>query len=235
MAGDLLLYYLVCRSNILPFTVMNILKTIFVATLTLGASISFAQKKLVEGSVTYRATMKGPDGATKEGTYTVSVKNKQLRKEIKIGSDFENVVIVDNTDKMYSLRSMDGRNFAVEMSPTDYEKRNAKYAGSTIKEVGDKRVISGQNAQKAVVSYKDGSAVDVYYTKEWVIDVPFLFERFQGLNGLPLSFDYKNEQGVVIVFEAVKLDEDVVENSKFRVPAGYKVISNDEYLKLRSK
>lgn len=207
---------------------MNILKTIFVATLTISASVSFAQKKLVEGSVTYRATMKSPDGTTKEGAYTVSVKNKQLRKEIKIGSDFENVVIVDNTDKMYSLRSMDGRNFAVEMSPADYEKKNERYAGSTIKEANDKKVISGQNAQKAVVSYKDGTTADVYYTKDWVIDVPFLFERFQGLQGLPLSFDYKNEQGVIIVFEAVKLDQEVVENSKFKVPAGYKVISNEE-------
>lgn len=201
----------------------------------LSTCVAFAQKKLVEGSITYKATMKNPDGTTKDGTYIISVKNKQVRKEMKIGSDFENVVVVDNTGKMYSLKSMDGRNFAVEMSPEDYAKGNAKYAGMSVKDVGEKRVISGQQTQKATVLYKDGNSADVYYTKDWIVDAPYLFERFDGLEGLPMAFDYKNEQGAIINFEAVKLDEDVVENAKFKVPAGYKVISNEEYRKLRSK
>jgi hypothetical protein len=214
---------------------MNILKSFFTALLLVSAFPAFSQKKLVEGSITYKATMKNIDGTTKEGTYIVYVKNKQIRKEIKIGTDFENVVICDNTDKLYSLKSMDGRNFAVEMTPEDYQKRNEKYTAPVIKDGGENRVISGQKTQKATVSYKDGNSTNVFYTKDWITDAPYLFERFQGLEGLPLAFDYKNEQGAVINFEAIKFDEEVVENSKFKVPAGYKVISNDEYRKLRSK
>jgi len=51
---------------------------------------------------------------------------------------------------------------------------------------------------------------------------------------LPLAFDYKNDQGVVINFEATNIDENVVENAKFKVPAGYKIISNEEYKSMRS-
>lgn len=214
---------------------MKIFKSIFAALLILSSHSAFAQKKLVEGSITYKATMKNSDGTAKEGTYIISVKNKQVRKEIRIGGDFENVVVVDNSGKIYSLKSMDGRNFAVEMTPDDYEKRNAKYTGGTVKDAGQTKIISGQNAQKATISYKDGNTADLFYTKDWLIEAPYLFERFQGLEGVPLAFDYKNDQGVVITFEAVKMDEDIVENSKFKVPAGYKMISNEEYRNLRSK
>ncbi len=213
----------------------TLIKTLLTGICLLGPFLTTAQKKLVEGSVTYKAVMNNADGTTKEGVYIVSVKNKQVRKELRLGTDFENVIIFDNTDKLYTLKSVKEKNFAVEMSPEDYNKRNEKYAGASVKKTDETKTIAGFKALSALMSYKDGNSVKVFYTPDWTTDVPYLFERFDLLNGLPLAFDYKNDQGAVINFEAINIDESVVENSKFKVPAGYKIISNEEYKSMRSK
>lgn len=235
MAGDLLLYilgYNPCDG----FIQMNgFSKLIFAGTLFFIPFSLLAQKTLVEGTVVYRAVVNNPDGSRLEGAYIISLKNKQVRKELKIGNDFENVMILDNSDKAYSLKSLNEKNFAVEVSREDFEKRNAKYYGPVIKDAGETKTIAGQVARKATVIYKDGTSVNIYYTKEWVPELPYTFERLQGLNGFPLAFEYKNEQGGIINFEAIKLNEDVVESSKFTVPANYKIISNEEYRQIRSK
>lgn len=215
---------------------MNILiRSLLIGACLLSPLLSAAQKKLVEGSVNYKVVVNNPDGSTKQGAYIVSVKYKQVRKELKLGTDFENILILDNTGKLYTLKSVKEKNFAVEMNVADYSKRNEKYEDATIKKTGDTKTIAGIKAQSAIISYKDGSDTKVYYTTEWTTDAPLLFERFERLNGLPLAFDYKSDQGVVMNFEATNIDESVVENSKFKVPAGYKIISNEEYKDIRSK
>ena len=212
-----------------------LLKVVFAGILFFIPLCLFAQKTLVEGTVVYKAVVNNPDGSRKEGSYVISLKNKQVRKELKIGKDFENVMILDNTDKAYSLKSVNEKNFAVEMSREDFAKKNDKYYGPVIKDAGETKTIAGKQAQKAVVTYKDGTSVNIYYTKDWLPELPHTFERFQGLNGFPLAFEYKNEQGGIINFEAIKLDEDVVESAQFKVPVNYKVISNEEYRQIRSK
>lgn len=213
----------------------TLIKILSIGICLLSPFLSSAQTKLVEGSITYKAVLNNPDGTAKEGVYIVSVKNNQVRKELRIGAEFENVIIFDNTEKLYTLKSVKEKNFAVEMSTDDYRKRNEKYEGATIKDSKDTKTIAGINARSATMSYKDGSSVKVFYTTDWVTEAPFVFERFEQLNGLPLAFDYKNDQGVVINFEAVKIDEGVVEDAKFKIPAGYKIISNEEYKSMRSR
>jgi GLPGLI family protein len=212
----------------------SILSAVFAVLLSMPL-LSAAQKVMTEGSVIYKAVLNNPDGTRKEGTYVVTVKNKQVRKELKIGTDFNNVTVLDEQGKSYILRSFNDKNFAVEMSAQDFSKRHEKYREPAINDDPESREIAGFKAQKATVTYKDGTAISIYYTKDWIPELPFTFERFRGLNGFPLAFDYKNDQGAVINFEAVRFDEAVVENSNFKIPAGYTLISNEEYRKLKSK
>lgn len=213
----------------------NLLGHISILILSLVPGYSFAQKVLVEGTVVYKATLNNPDGSSKDGTYTITVKNKQVRKDLKIGNDFNNVTVLDEQGKSYILRSVNEKNFAVEMTGADFTQRNEKYYGAEVKEESDKRQIAGLQAQKATVKYKDGSSTVVYFTRDWISEMPYTFERFRGLKGFPLAFDYKNDQGAVIKFEAISFTESVVENTNFKVPAGYTLISNEEYRRLKTK
>ena len=234
LAGDLLLHILSSK-QFLPWIFMSVLRAFLFLTIISLPFISNAQKVLGEGTVVYKAVLTKPDGSRKEGTYTITVKNKQVRKDLKIGSDFENVQIFDNTEKAYILRSMNDKNFAVEMSMADLLKKNERYYDPEIKDAAESKNIAGMKAQKAVITYKDGSTAELFYTKEWKADIPFAFERYRGLNGFPVAFDYKNDQGAVINFEVLTLDENVVESSNFKIPNGYKVISGEEYKKLQTK
>jgi hypothetical protein len=194
-----------------------------------------AQKVLVEGMVVYKAILTQPDGSKKEGLYTITVKNKQVRKELKIGDEFSNVQLIDNSDKAYNLRTVNGKDLAIEMTIEDITDKRRKFYDAAIRLSDEHREIAGYDALKASFSYKDGTTATVYYTKDWKPEMPYTFERFHDLEGFPLAFDYKNEQGVVITFEAIALNEDVVETAWFKVPAGYKVITSEEYKHLKSK
>jgi hypothetical protein len=133
LARDLLLYIFSGRPN-LPRMFMSIKRvflTIIVLVVAFGAR---GQKVLAEGTVVYKATLTKPDGSRKEGTYTITVKNKQVRKDLKLGPDFENIQIFDNTERAYILRSMNDKNFAVEMSMADLLKKNELYYAPTIKD-----------------------------------------------------------------------------------------------------
>ncbi|MBL7719281.1 MAG: hypothetical protein JNL72_10635 [Flavipsychrobacter sp.] len=201
----------------------------------LAPGLSLAQKALVEGTVTYKAILTRPDGSVKEGTYVIAVKNKNVRKELKIGSDFENVTLLDDTGNGYMLRSVGAKNLAVETTPEDFKRRNERYQGATTKELADRKTIAGLEARKAIITYRDGSTVNLFYTDSWVPEGPVAFERFNGIKGFPLAFDYTNEQGAVITFEATSFNQDVVESARFKVPAGYKVISSAEFQQLKAK
>ena len=89
--------------------------------------------------------------------------------------------------------------------------------------------IAGQQCQKATVTYKDGGTSSLYYTTAWTSPDPSLFDRFPGIKYMPLTFEYRNEEGITMHFAAERIESKPVESALFRVPPDYKIISNAEY------
>ena len=58
------------------------------------------------------------------------------------------------------------------------------------------------------------------------------YERFPNTKFLPLSFSYKDENGMTMLFDAEKVEAAPVENAVFRIPPDYKMISYKEYKEL---
>lgn len=210
------------------------IKKLAALLLVIFALPAFAQKSLVEGVVTYNAVTTNPEGVKSSGVYSVTVKNQQVRKDLKLANS-ENAWIVDNSDVVYTLRSSGDKKYAVEVKKADFNKRHEKYADPVIKDADEHKMIAGLKAEKAIVTYKDGSSVTVYYTKEWLPDAEYTFERFRGLKGFPLAFEYKNSKGITTYFEATSLQARPVESTNFKVPAAYKIISNEEYKQLKGE
>ena len=192
------------------------------------------QKQLVEGVIIYNVTIKssGPAVNTAEynGTYTITVKGKQMRKEMKMSNGYDDVVVYDNnTNTVFSLKIVSGKKYAIQLDNDDYMNKIKKFEGYTLNEENEEtKKIAGFNAHKATVKYSDGTSTDIYYTPEWTPANKWMIEHFPQIKYLPLSFAY-NENEMVMHFKADKIEIIPVESSLFRIPADYKVISYYEY------
>lgn len=197
-----------------------------------------AQQRFEEGAIVYSVSvgpLEGNAGYTEHaGTYTITVKGAYLRKELRMNSGYQNVILVNrNTGTIYSLQPANGQRFAIQLRASDIEDKMKPYRGFSEKAEPGTMTIAGQPCRKATIQYKDGSSSVLYYTTAWTTSDSALFERFPGLPYIPLSFEYRNDEGITMHFAAEKLEVTPVENSLFRVPPDYKIISNAEYKAMR--
>lgn len=197
------------------------------------STYTIAQKLFSEGTIVYMVKMGPDDPDIKPGTFTLTVKGEQIKKDMKLnGMDY--VIIMNcRTKKVYSLQNRNGKKYAIELNMADMVKDQEKFMGFSLKyEKDDNKKIAGCAVSWGDVIYKDGTRTIVSYSKEWKPAQPITFERFPGANFLPLDFFYKDESGLSMRFEAEKVQPGPVENAEFRIPADYKIISNAEYKEL---
>ncbi len=213
---------------------MNIKLGLLLFTLMLCGWAAQGQQTFVEGRIKYAVSI-GPvsdsAGFTEHaGTYTLIIKGAQVRKELAMNTGYQNVLIVNNTaGNAYSLVSNGGQHYAIQLTAQDLSERQTRYEGFTQKNLAGNMTIAGWPAEKALITYKDGSASSLYYTTSWQAADAGIFDRFPGIKNIPLSFEYRNEEGITMHFQAEKLEATPIENALFRVPADYKIITNAEY------
>lgn len=198
----------------------------------------FAQNTLQEGTIVYSVRI-GPVGAKAgftehAGTYTLTVKGPNIRKELRMNSGYQNVILQNrNTQAVYTLQSTGGAAYAVQLKMEDLKERQKPYEDFKIQDEEGVMTIAGQSCRKASVTYKDGGQSSIYYATDWLSPDVLLFDRFPGIRNIPLSFEYRNEEGISMQFAAEKIEARPVESSLFRVPPDYKIISNAEYKSLK--
>jgi len=178
--------------------------------------------------------LKSPDGKVYKGDYTFTFKGPHVKKELELDNGFEDVVLIDcGTSKVYSLQNRNSKKFAIQISMEEIVKRQSAFIGFTISDQeSSKTEIAGFAVNKGKVSYKDGSAAEIFYSKDWYPLQSISYERFPGAKFLPMSYSYTDEHGISMDFEADKLTLEPVENAVFRIPPEYKMISYEEYKEL---
>lgn len=204
---------------------------IFLLLLSLHAS---AQKPFQEGVIIYSVTLQSADRKEMKGTYTFTIKGNEIKKELKLNNGYNDIILLNcSTGTAYSLQAKNGKKYAIQLNMRDLEKKQAQFAGFIINnEQANSRSIAGMAAYKGSISYKDGVAQDIYYTKEWSPAQGITFERFPNSKFLPLGFSYTDENGITLRCEAIKIEAGPVENAVFRIPPDYKMISYKEYREL---
>jgi hypothetical protein len=213
---------------------MNKLFSTLIALYLVCPRIAMAQTPLVEGTIVYAVSI-GPvasgAGFTEHaGTYTLTVKGASIRKELQMNSGYRNVIIQNtNTGIIYSLQPAGGQKYAIQLRAADVAEKLKPYEGFVQKEEEGPMTIAGQECRKATITYKDGSSSALYYTSAWTAPDNAMFDRFPGIKYIPLTFEYRNDEGITMHFAAEKMEAKPVESSLFRVPPDYKIISNAEY------
>ena len=215
------------------FFFMAPLKYFFLALFIFAPACLSAQKPFTEGTIIYRINMGPEDQNIKPGTYSIIIKGEMIRKEMKMANLDYTVIINCRNSKVYSLRSRNGKKYAIELKMDDLLREQEKFRGYTLLAIKNEiKKIAGYQASWSTVTYKDGSECTIAYSSEWKPAMPVTYERFPDACFLPLNFIYKNEAGNSVTFEAEKIDPGPIENAVFRIPPDYKIISNAEYMEM---
>lgn len=212
------------------------MKSLFAVFLTIlfGYLPATGQQLFQEGVIVYSVRV-GPleaNGGYLEhaGTYTITLKDAYVRKELRMNSGYQNIMLFNhNTGSIYSLRPANGQYFAIQLRKSDVEDKMKPFQGFSERSEPGKMTIAGQACRKMLIQYKDGSSSILYYATNWKTSDSTLFERFPGFSNIPMSFEYRNEEGITMHFAAEKLEVKPIESAVFRVPPDYKIISNAEY------
>ena len=194
-----------------------------------------AQKRFIEGTINYKVRLESADKKSYTGTYIFTFKGGQIRKELQLNNGYLDVLLINTLNNTaYTLQVNNGKKYAIQLNMDDVMAKQKKYAGYKVKE--DKsggKTIAGLAVYKGDVLYTDGSRSEIYYTSEMCPDKSISYERFPDAQFLPLYYSFKDEKGITMYMEAEKVSLSPVENSLFRIPADYKIISNEEYKQIR--
>ena len=202
----------------------------------LGAGLNaWGQKPFMEGTIAYKVKLSTADNRFFDGVFIFTIKGGRIKKELKLNNGYQYVLLINSANNTYySLQTKNGKNYAIQLTLAEIEEAQQKYNGFVHKEDKNSgKIIAGYTTYKGDVTYADGSHCEIYSTPEWYPDKGFTYDRFPEAKFLPLSYTYKDEDGSGMQFEAEKISVLPVENSVFRVPSDYKIISNNEYKQLR--
>lgn len=195
---------------------------------------TWAQESFTEGSIVYKVTMQATPGnpAQQIGTYTLTIKNKMVRKEFAMNNGFTSTLIYNTAaGTAVSLKNIPDRKFAIQLNMADMKEQFKQYEGYKLAESGQTGSSGGYSCNQAKLTYTSGKSINICLSK-WTLSDPLIFEYFPAIKHLPLSFEFIDEQGKVVVFEATQVLQSAVESSLFRIPTDYKIITNEEYKKL---
>jgi hypothetical protein len=213
------------------------------AGLLLLHTAGLAQQQFTEGTILYHIRIDQAPGNTTtpgqlmEGDFQITLKGRQLIKELRLSSGFSNLLIFNMTDNTaYSLRRVQNRKYAIQLDAADLNRKQRACEKMVIQDLpADHKMIGGYKALRSNISCGKTDPIQLYYTKDWELAENNLFQYFPDFRYLPLAYDIKSEDGSVLHFELQRIESKPVDNGAFRIPSDYKVISNAEYQQMSGK
>jgi GLPGLI family protein len=197
--------------------------------------------------VTAFVAPKATTDGTFEGviTYTISTDNAQAQSMMQSAS-IKVYIKGDQSKTVSDMGMYKSIVFADKKTPNDpivlvevmgnkYQLKNDKTKkdddkAPDIKYTDETKTVAGYNCHKAEVTVtgKDGQTYvsNVYYTE----DLPHYSGgsgQFKGLKGFPLEYNMK-QQGMTMSLSASSVDKQSVSDDAFKVPAGYKLMTQEE-------
>lgn len=226
----IIINFITMRSRITKLLLLCLVCTVF-------SIKGFGQKKLTEGVIMYHVTIEPPgnqEGLTQHhGQFIVVIKNGNVRKQLTLDNGFTSATIhIVANNKWYSLKDLGEKTkYAIELDPVVLAAKNKGKEDFVLTTLDRMEQVGGMYAKKAVLSYKNGDNVDIYYSVDWRIEGN-IFDHFPGIEVLPLKFKVRSDDGSLLYFQAVGVTSKVVNTDAFRIPKDYKVVSWEQYRKM---
>jgi GLPGLI family protein len=181
-----------------------------------------------EGIVTYSMTVDNPQAAAmmQGSSIKVYVKGNKSKAIADMGM-YKRITFMDHNsaeDPITLVEAM-GNKYQLKNDKTKKDEKTPD-----IKYTDETKQIAGYTCHKAEITMTDeqGQSITsvVYYTED-IISGPSKSGAFKGLKGFPMEYNIKT-QGMTMSFSATKVDKQSVSEDTFKVPAGYKLMTQEE-------
>ena len=194
----------------------------------------YAQKRITEGTITYDIVVNtgnsNPsiadmfDGATS----IVYLKGYQTRFERVSSLGVESTIVDGKTGNVTVLKEYGEQKYMITLTPANWKDANKKYEGITFKYEDEYKDVAGYKCQKAVGTMKDGTTINVFFTKDLITNNREFEYAYKSLPGL--AMEYETTIGnLKVTYTVSKVNFSIVPASKFELPkSDFRVMTYEE-------
>ena len=203
------------------------------AILTLVTVLSFAQKTISEGTISYTISMQS---ASKEpltsslggAAVTVYLKGAMSRTDMVSNLGNEKTIYDAKAGGAVILKEYSGQKLMITLTKDNWNTKNKKTEGITFTVTNESKQIAGYACTKATAKLNDGSTLNVFYTKDVTVLNKDYDPAFKNLPGLPVQYEFESAT-TKFIYTLSKIDLNAVPAAKFDTPkTGYRVMTYDE-------
>lgn len=215
-------------------------KILFSLALLLTASLSFAQKKIGEGTITYEVEWQLPQ--------QMQAYSAMFPKEVKVyfkgdsaswknENQMSTTTTITNAKAEYTRLLLDvpmmGKKFSVTFTPADVENMKDKMPEYTITPGTETKTLSGFTVVKHAMSEKKtGTNSDAWFTKDIEVAQNSFTQFFDTKYGFPVEFSsFTNGVGIKAKVKEVKAE--TVPAGVFSTGPDYEVMSVEQLMQIQ--
>jgi GLPGLI family protein len=197
-------------------------------------SVSFAQKKISEGTISYDIVINTNSEKTQAAdfldgaTSTVYLKGAKSRVEIVSSLGTQSTILDGTKNTVTVLKEFGEQKYLINMTPEEYRAANEKQNNVTFTYTNEEKTVLGYKCKKAIGKLPSGATFSVWYTPDLIPEN----KEYQYVNReLPgLAMEYESSIGKTqVTYTVSKISLNPVPASKFDVPkTGYRVMTFQE-------
>lgn len=193
-----------------------------------------AQKRITEGTISYDIVVNtgnsNPSIADmfNGATSIVYLKGYQTRFERVSSLGVESTIVDGKTGNVNVLKEYGEQKYMITMTPDNWKDANKRYEGITFKYENENKDIAGYKCQKAIGTMKDGTTINVFFTKDLVANNREFEYAFKSLPGL--AMEYETSIGnLKVTYTVSKVNFGIIPATKFELPkTGFRVMTYEE-------
>ena len=212
----------------------NIIKSFVVAVGLLWVFNTHAQKRITEGTISYDIVVNtgntNPSIADmfNGATSIVYLKGYQTRFERVSSLGVESTIVDGKTGAVTVLKEYGEQKYMITMTPGNWKDANKKYEGIVFKYENEFKEIAGYKCQKAIGTMKDGTTINVYFTRDLVANNREFEYAYKSLPGL--AMEYETAIGsLTVTYTVSKVNFGIIPATKFELPkSGFRVMTYEE-------
>ncbi len=198
------------------------------------ATKAAAQKQFVEGEIVYKVNISTNSLNVKptvlHGTMKLYLKGNAVLKQLQLEGGYTRTQLFKLQGASYTFINLGDKNFALQNDHLEFEKTLKQCSHYVLQnESPELKSIAQFKTFKAQLDCNHLNPFTIYYTKEWRINNPYLFETFSSFQYLPLEYTLQNADGSIIHATLERILSMPLDNSLFEIPKEYKIISREEY------
>jgi len=196
--------------------------------------VSFAQKKISEGTISYDIVINTASEKTQAAdfldgaTSTVYLKGNKSRVEMVSSLGMQSTIIDGAKNTIAIIKEFGEQKYIINMTPEEYKAANERGNNVTFSYTDDTKTIAGYNCKKAIGKLPSGATFTVWYTPDLVPEN----KEYQYTNrALPgLAMEYESAIGKMqVTYTVSKISLSPVPAAKFELPkSGYRVMTYKE-------